>query len=61
MIDTQQMQSLAARMSETEVKGRSPWADARKRFFRNRAAGVALVVLVLIANARRAMRKEARA
>ncbi len=29
--------------------GRSPWADARARFLRNRAALVSLVVLVLIA------------
>ena len=49
MIDSQQMQSLAARMSETEVKGRSPWADARRRFRRNKAAMVSLIVLVLVA------------
>ncbi|WP_210528857.1 ABC transporter permease subunit [Rubellimicrobium arenae] len=30
-------------------KGRSLWTDARRRFFRNRAATVALVALVLIA------------
>ncbi|EYD76281.1 Oligopeptide transport system permease protein OppC [Rubellimicrobium mesophilum DSM 19309] len=30
-------------------KGRSLWTDARRRFFRNKAAVVALVVLVLIA------------
>ena len=49
MIDSQQMQSLAARMSETEVKGRSPWADARRRFRRNKAAMVSLIVLVMVA------------
>ena len=49
MIDSQQMQSLAARMSETEVKGRSPWADARRRFRRIKAAMVSLIVLVLVA------------
>ena len=49
MIDTQQMQSLAARMSDTEVRGRSPWADARRRFRRNKAAMVSLIVLVLVA------------
>ncbi|WP_134681333.1 ABC transporter permease subunit [Paracoccus ravus] len=49
MIDTQQMQSLAARMSEAEVKGRSPWADARRRFRRNKAAMISLVVLILVA------------
>ncbi len=33
-----------------EVKGRSPWADARKRFFRNKAAvfGLGLLVFVLL-------------
>lgn len=49
MIDTQQMQSLAARMQQAEVKGRSPWADARRRFRRNKAAMVSLVVLVAVA------------
>ncbi|MTH63578.1 ABC transporter permease subunit [Paracoccus shanxieyensis] len=49
MIDAQQMQSLAARLSEPEVKGRSPWADARRRFRRNKAAMVSLIVLVAVA------------
>ncbi|MFC3528309.1 ABC transporter permease subunit [Paracoccus mangrovi] len=49
MIDSQQMQSLAARMSDAEVKGRSPWADARRRFRRNKAAMVSLIVLALVA------------
>ena len=31
------------------VPGRSPWSDARRRFLRNRAAVVSLVVLALIA------------
>ena len=30
VIDQQKMQSLSARMVEAEVKGRSPWADARR-------------------------------
>nr|WP_304616211.1 ABC transporter permease subunit [Paracoccus sp. (in: a-proteobacteria)] len=42
------MQSLSARMVEAEVKGRSPWADARRRFFRNRAAMLGLTILVLV-------------
>lgn len=49
MINTQKMQSLAARMSDAEVKGRSPWADARRRFRRNKAAMVSLFVLMLVA------------
>jgi len=32
-----------------EVKGRSPWTDARARFVRNKAAMVSLFVLVLVA------------
>ncbi|WP_323008603.1 ABC transporter permease subunit [Paracoccus sp. (in: a-proteobacteria)] len=48
MIDTHQMQSLAARFSEPEVKGRSPWADARRRFRRNKAAMASLVVLIAV-------------
>ena len=39
--------SEAAHMAE--VQGRSLWADARERFFRNRAAVVSLIVLLLIA------------
>lgn len=49
MIDRQQMQSLAARMQQAEIRGRSPWADARRRFRRNKAAMVSLIVLALVA------------
>ena len=48
MIEQAKMQSLADRMVEDEVKGRSPWADARKRFFRNKAAIVGVILLVLV-------------
>ncbi|MBC57855.1 MAG: peptide ABC transporter permease [Confluentimicrobium sp.] len=48
MIEKEKMTSLADRLVEQEVKGRSPWADARKRFLRNRAAMAGLVVLVLV-------------
>ena len=42
------MQSLASKMVEHEVKGRSPWADARKRFLRNKAAMFGLCILILV-------------
>ncbi len=48
MIDRPQMQSLAARLAAPEVLGRSPWADARRRFARNKAAMASLVVLALV-------------
>ena len=48
-IEQAKMQSLASRMVEHEVKGRSPWADARKRFVRNKAAMAGLIILVLVA------------
>ena len=48
VIEEQKMQSLAARLSEDEVKGRSPWADARKRFLRNKAAMAGLIILILV-------------
>lgn len=48
IIEQTKMQSLAARMAQDEVKGRSPWADARKRFFRNRAAMAGLIILTLV-------------
>ncbi|WP_040753373.1 ABC transporter permease subunit [Wenxinia marina] len=35
--------------TDHEIKGRSLWADARTRFFRNRAAVLGLVVLILVA------------
>jgi oligopeptide transport system permease protein len=48
VIDQQNMHSLAARMASEEVRGRSPWADARRRFLRNRAAMAGLAILVLV-------------
>ncbi|MFB9222513.1 ABC transporter permease subunit [Paracoccus cavernae] len=49
MIDQQKIEGLARRMAEAEVRGRSPWADARRRFARNKAAMAGLVILVLVA------------
>ncbi|WP_265500703.1 ABC transporter permease subunit [Paracoccus beibuensis] len=46
VIDQSKMQSLSDRMAE--VKGRSPWADARRRFLRNKAAMLGLSILVLV-------------
>ncbi|WP_405405579.1 ABC transporter permease subunit [Paracoccus sp. Ld10] len=48
VIDQSKMQSLSERLVETEVRGRSPWADARKRFFRNKAAMLGLTILILV-------------
>ncbi|WP_041527711.1 ABC transporter permease subunit [Paracoccus aminophilus] len=48
MIDQQKMKGFAERMAGAEVKGRSPWADARRRFRRNKAAMVGLVILILV-------------
>ena len=42
------MAALAARLTGEEVAGRSPWADARIRFVRNKAAVTGLVLLGLI-------------
>lgn len=49
VIEQDKMKSLATRLSQNEVKGRSPWADARKRFLRNKAAMAGLVILALVA------------
>ena len=49
MIDHRGIERMADRLSaEAEVRGRSPWADALRRFARNRAAVAGLVVLVLV-------------
>ena len=42
------VEGVAEQMQLAEVKGRSLWADARTRFFRNKAAVVSLVMLGLI-------------
>jgi oligopeptide transport system permease protein len=42
------MTALADPPPDAPAKGRSLWADARRRFLRNRAATVALAVLVLL-------------
>lgn len=49
VIEQQKMQSLAARLAQDEVKGRSPWADARRRFVRNKAAMAGLIILIFVA------------
>ncbi len=49
VIDQTKMQSLSDRLVQDEVKGRSPWADARRRFWKNRAAMLGLSILVLVA------------
>ena len=35
--------------SRVDMKGRSPWAEARSRFYKNKAAMAALLVLILVA------------
>ncbi|AJE48878.1 oligopeptide transport system permease protein [Celeribacter indicus] len=48
VIDSQKMRSLADATAREEVAGRSLWADARRRFFRNRAALFGLFLLVFV-------------
>lgn len=48
VIDATKMKSLGDRLAADEVRGRSPWADARKRFMHNKAAVVGMVVLILV-------------
>ena len=40
--------TLSAALDSPSVRGRSPWRDARERFFRNKAAVASLVLLALI-------------
>jgi len=44
------VESVGEAMDLAEVKGRSLWADARTRFFRNKAAVVSLIVLIFVAS-----------
>lgn len=41
-------QGAAKDLGQLDVKGRSLWADARARFFRNRAAVAGMIVLILV-------------
>ena len=43
------VEGVADQMQLAEVKGRSLWADARIRFFRNRAAVISLIMLAGVA------------
>ncbi|GHA48834.1 peptide ABC transporter permease [Amylibacter ulvae] len=48
LIEQDKMENLADAMVAAEVKGRSPWVDARKRFFNNKAAVAGLIVLICV-------------
>lgn len=48
VIDEQKMKSLSDRLVQDEVRGRSPWADARKRFLNNKGAMLGLIILILV-------------
>lgn len=48
-IGTARMKDMGGRLAAGEVRGRSLWADARRRFLRNKAAVAGLVTLTLIA------------
>ena len=49
MVSPTKTATLTDDMTLREVKGRSPWADARRRFVRNKASRGGLVALILIA------------
>ena len=49
MVSPTKTATLTDDMTLHEVKGRSPWADARRRFVRNKASLGGLVALILIA------------
>ena len=48
MIDREAIERLGDSLNAQEVQGRSPWADARRRFLRNKAAVAGLIVLLLV-------------
>ena len=49
MVSPTKTATLTDDMTLREVKGRSPWADARRRFVRNKASLGGLIALILIA------------
>ncbi|WP_339115092.1 ABC transporter permease subunit [Thioclava sp. GXIMD2076] len=49
VIDSQKMASVAAATAQADIKGRSLWATARKRFLRNKAAVFGLGLLAFVA------------
>lgn len=48
LIEKQKMESLSEAMNDEAEKGRSPWADARVRFFKNRQAVIGLCLLIFV-------------
>ena len=48
LIERQKMESLSEALADQAEKGRSPWADARIRFFKNRQAVVGLCLLIFV-------------
>ncbi|WP_108650051.1 oligopeptide ABC transporter permease OppC [Dongshaea marina] len=48
MVSKSKKEAVANFSAELEVKGRSLWQDAMKRFMRNKAAMVSLVILVVV-------------
>lgn len=48
LIEKKKIQALSDKLADGQVKGRSPWVDARKRFMRNKAATTSMVVLFLV-------------
>ncbi|MBB4120638.1 ABC transporter permease subunit [Martelella radicis] len=48
LIERRKMESLSEAMADEAEKGRSPWADARVRFFKNRQAVIGLCLLVFV-------------
>ncbi len=47
-VSKEKSQAIANAAENLEIEGRSLWQDARRRFFRNKAAVVSLVILTLI-------------
>ncbi|WP_109077579.1 oligopeptide ABC transporter permease OppC [Aggregatibacter kilianii] len=46
--NTEFVEQLAERMDEMQLEGRSLWQDAKRRFFRNKAAVASLIMLFVI-------------
>ncbi len=48
VVQATKMKNIGDQLAAVEIRGRSPWVDARRRFLRNKAAVAGLIILAII-------------